>query len=126
MRESEFNRLIVTVVNGRRAGKGQFGTPESRRHYETMGQLALETLEREFLDEDKNIQRWLAGKPCVYRNHRTGKPIDIQIGGDTEAMWYFLSYCKKRRLREEIDDSFFDYMALLITRSNSKELWEEC
>ena len=73
----------------------------------------------------KHIRRWLNAKPCVYVSDRTGQRIEIDIGNEREAIYYFLIFCKKIANNQEISEDFRDYIALIISRSNSKN-WEEC
>jgi hypothetical protein len=51
--------------------------------------------------------------------------MEIEIGEDFDAIFYFLEFCCKQNNRERIDDDFCDYLALLITKSQ-RQCEEEC
>ena len=89
------------------------------------GRWALNTLERIFNDKDFNIRRWLNGKPCVFTNEKSGKKTEVNLGTDREALYYFLTFCKKVRENQEISEIFREYLAFVIARSCVKN-WEEC
>ncbi len=91
------------------------------------GKWALRSLERLFKDKDQNIRRWLKGKPCVFTSDKTGEKMEIDIGADVEALYYFLVFCKKITEEKEISNEFREFLALIITRSCvADEDWEEC
>lgn len=75
------------------------------------------TVVRQFDDQDKNLKRWMLGKPCRFISPITGTEIEINIGKDIEALYYFLLYCYKINNHEEISEDFTDYLALVIARS---------
>ena len=85
--------------------------------FEQSGRWALRSLEEIFLDEDENIRRWLNAKPCIFTSDKTGKRIQIRLGRDRDALYYFLIFCKKLHDKEEIDQTFRDCLALIISRS---------
>ena len=62
---------------------------------------------------------------CVFIGAATKAPMEIQIGNDLDAFFYFMQFYKMQKEDRKPDEDFIDYMALLITRSQSKE-WEEC
>ena len=105
MTSREFRRLVVAVSNGYAAADG--------------------VLKRYFHDTDRNIERWLQGEKCVVLGTATKAPTEIQIGNDLDAFFYFMQFYKMQKEDRKPDEDFIDYMALLITRSQSKE-WEEC
>ena len=72
---------------------------------------------REMNDKDRNLRRWLMEKPCVFKSPFTKRKIEINIGKDAEALYYFLEYCRKLHAREVISDNFTTYLAYMITRS---------
>ena len=72
---------------------------------------------REMNDKDRNLRRWLMEKPCVFKSPLTKRKIEINIGKDAEALYYFLEYCRKLHAREVISDNFTTYLAYIITRS---------
>ena len=82
-------------------------------------------MKKYFKDKDYNIRRWLNGKPCVFTSDKTGRKMEINIGPDREALYYFLVFCKKIAENQEISNDLREYLTLLITRSCSKE-WDEC
>lgn len=125
MVEREFRHLISLAINSRNAAKGLYGKTDLKDQYVKQGRWAVNCLEKEFKDTDHNIRRWLAGEKCIYRNPKTNAPVEIEIGADIEALYHFLIYCQKRKTGEEVDSDSFDYLVLLVTRSNSKT-WEEC
>lgn len=75
------------------------------------------TLVRVFDDQDKNIKRWLLGKPCIFYHPETEQYMTIEIGRDIEALYYFLLFCYKLNNLEEVSEDFRDYLALVISRS---------
>lgn len=72
---------------------------------------------REFDDKDKNLKRWLLGKPCIYTHPITENEIPVEVGRDIEALYYFLLFCYKINNAEEISEDFRDYLALVLSRS---------
>lgn len=90
------------------------------------GKWALRSLERIFKDKERNIRRWLNGKPCVFTSDRTGQRIEIIIGPDREALYYFLIFCKKITEKEVVSEDLRNYVAFLISRSAVRdEDWEK-
>lgn len=100
-------------------------TSRDKSGFERHARWSLESLERVFDDRNKNIRRFLEKKPGIFKSDRTGEMIEIPLGKDTEALYGFLLFCKRINNGCEIDEDFRDYLALLITKSNSEE-WEEC
>ena len=86
---------------------------------------ALQKLEAVFDDTEQNIRRWLNAKPCVFKSWRTGERIEVRIGNDREALFYFLIFANRVKKGIDIGDDFRNNLALLITRSCA-ECWEEC
>ena len=43
-------------------------------------------------DKEKNFKKWFAGKECTFVHPYTGNRIEIRIGRDIEAIYYFLRY----------------------------------
>ena len=125
MVEREFKHLIGMAINSKYAMKGLLGKTELKNQYVEQGKWAVAYLEKKFRDTDHNVRRWLAGEKCIYRNPKSNAPVEIEIGADIEALYHFLIYCQKRKTGEEVDSDSFDYLVLLVTRSNSKT-WEEC
>lgn len=71
----------------------------------------------EFDDRNRNLKRWLLGKPCTYKHPFTENTVDVEVGKDIEALYYFLLYCYKLNNNEHISDEFGDYLALVLCRS---------
>ncbi len=111
-----FNNYMSVVMN---AIDAQYNYHEKTAEisFTNNGKWALHSLERIFKDKDQNIRRWLHGKPCVFKSDRTGERMQIKIGSDREALYYFLIFCKKIADKQEISEDFRDFVALLITRS---------
>jgi hypothetical protein len=86
---------------------------------------AMNRLKDIFHDEDGNLERWLNGERCVFRPIQKAEFMEIRIGNDVEALYYFLCFCDKLNTHQRISEDFRDYLSLLITRSCS-EYWEEC
>ena len=72
---------------------------------------------REMNDKDGNLKRWLMEKSCVFKSPFTNRKIEINIGKDVEALYYFLEYCRKLHAREVIGDDFTTYLAYMITKN---------
>lgn len=114
MNIQKFDNFMNVIENAIDAGSNQHD-----------GKWALHHLESVFEDKEHNIRRWLNEKPCVYVSDRTEERIEIDIGNEREALYYFLIFCKKIANNQEISEDFRDYLAFIISRSNSKN-WEEC
>ena len=71
-----------------------------------------------FKDTNGNLKRWLAGKPCIFFNPSIKGPIEIEIGSELEALYYFLEFCRRLEVGEPIDDDFSEYLFQLIECSN--------
>ena len=124
MTSREFRRLVVAVSNGYAAADKRVDAG-NREEFLRHGKWALGVLKRYFHDTDRNIERWLQGEKCVFIGAATKAPTEIQIGNDLDAFFYFMQFYKMQKEDRKPDEDFIDYMALLITRSQSKE-WEEC
>ena len=75
--------------------------------------------------EENGVKKYFVGVKCVFIGAATKAPTEIQIGNDLDAFFYFMQFYKMQKEDRKPDEDFIDYMALLITRSQSKE-WEEC
>ena len=121
-----FNNYINEVMNAIDSQHNRLDGKAGTNFFNN-GKWALRSLERIFKDKEKNIRRWLNGKPCVFTSDRTGQRIEIIIGPDREALYYFLIFCKKIAEKEVISEDLRNYVTLLITRSTVRdEDWEEC
>ena len=121
-----FNNYMNAVVNAIDAQHNHLDG-QAEITFTNNGKWALRSLERIFKDKEKNIRRWLNGKPCVFTSDRTGQRIEIIIGPDREALYYFLIFCKKITEKEVISEDLRNYVAFLISRSTVRdEEWEEC
>ena len=124
MNIKKFDNFMNVIENSIDAGSNQHEKKAGMTFIQN-GKWALHYLESVFEDKEHNIRRWLNAKPCVYVSDRTGQRIEIDIGNEREALYYFLIFCKKIANNQEISEDFRDYIALIISRSNSKD-WEEC
>jgi len=43
--------------------------------------------------------------------------VEITIGNDLEALYYFMEFCKRLNSKQEISDEFREYLAYLTARS---------
>ena len=120
-----FNNYINTIMNAINSEKNGLDE-ETSKIFNQHGRWALHRLEKLMIDKDQNIRRWLTGKLCVFTSDKTDKRIEVNIGGDREALYYFLIFCKKLNTNQEIDESFRDYLSVVISRSCLAERWEEC
>ena len=121
-----FNNYMNTVQNAIDAGHNHH-PDDSEKAFENHGRWALHLLEKAFDDKEQNIRRWLNGMPCVFTSDKTGKKVEISIGNDREALYYFLVFCYRINNKQEISEDFRDYLAIVITRSCvADEDWEEC
>ncbi len=121
-----FNNYMNTVVNAIDAQHNHLDG-QAEITFTNNGKWALHKLEKIFKDKEQNIRRWLNGKSCVFTSDRTGQRIEIIIGPDREALYYFLIFCKKITEKEVISEDLRNYVAFLISRSTVRdEDWEEC
>ena len=121
-----FNNYMNAVVNAIDAQHNHLDG-QAEITFTNNGKWALHKLEKIFKDKEQNIRRWLNGKSCVFTSDRTGQRIEIIIGPDREALYYFLIFCKKITEKEVISEDLRNYVTLLITRSTVwDEDWEEC
>lgn len=74
-------------------------------------------------DKEKNFKKWFAGKECTFVHPYTGNRIEIRIGRDIEAIYYFLRYCRMINTGRFDDQDFADYLAYLIARSNYYKMY---
>lgn len=126
MNYKAFNNYLNTVLNAIYA-QDEHLEKKDEQTFTEHGRWALNRLETIFCDKKQNLRRWLNGKPCVFTSDRTGEKIEINIGRDREALYYFLVFCYRMNTKREIDADFRDYLALAITRScTADEDWEEC
>ena len=121
-----FNNYMNAVVNAIDAQHNHLDG-QAEITFTNNGKWALHKLEKIFKDKEQNIRRWLNGKSCVFTSDRTGQRIEIIIGPDREALYYFLIFCKKITEKEVISEDLRNYVAFLISRSTVRdEEWEEC
>ena len=126
MNFSTYNSYINVVMNAIDAQHNHLDR-QAEITVTNNGKWALHKLEKFFKYKDQNIRRWLNGKPCVFKSDITGKKIEISIGNDREAFYYFLVFCYRINNKQEISEDFRDYLAIVITRScTADEDWEEC
>ena len=118
-----FNNYMNAVQNGIDAQFNYLDKKTGKRFLKDGG-WALKRLEEIFSDRNSNIRRWLNSKPCRYLSPITGETIEVRIGNDRDAIYYFLIFVKKTQAGETIDEDFMTYLAYIITRSNVK-IWEE-
>lgn len=121
----EFTNYMTAIINGIDSGDNHHRENDDKV-FNQHGRWALNRLERICCDRRQNIRRWLNGKNCVFISDKTGKQVDIDIGRDIEALYYFLAFCQRINKGIEIDEDFRDYLATVITRSCSAEAWDEC
>ena len=124
MTERAFNNYLNEIMNATDALKNHHDE-QSSKTFLNNGRWAMRLLEKHFKDKDYNIRRWLNGKPCVFTSDKTRHKMEINIGPDREAIYYFLVFCKKIAENQEISNDLREYLTLIITRSCSKE-WDEC
>lgn len=119
-----FNNYMRAIINAIDAQYNHLDKQEEITFINN-GKWALHKLEKVLKDKDQNIRRWLNGKPCIFTSEKTGKKIEIRIGNDREALFYFLVFCYRINTEQEISEDFRDYLALVISRS-CYACWEEC
>ena len=120
-----FNNYMNIIINSIDAQHNHHDE-QAETTFTNNGKWALHKLEKIFKDKDQNIRRWLNMKPCVFTSDVTGKRMEIRIGKDREAIFYFLVFCYRINNKQEIGENFRDYLAILITRSCvDDEDWEE-
>ena len=119
-----FNNYMRAIINAIDAQYNHLDKQEEITFINN-GKWALHKLEKVLKDKDQNIRRWLNGKPCIFTSEKTGKKIEIRIGNDREALFYFLVFCYRINTEQEISEDFRDYLALVISRS-CYACWDEC
>lgn len=111
------DRLAVYEENARLAELHK----ESRNPWKPAAEKIIAEIESAFCDREHNFHRWLNGEPCYFLHPATGAYVEIGIGDDCEAVYYFLLFCRKINSGEQIDENFSDYLTYLISRSNYRE-----
>ena len=121
-----FNNYMNAVMNAIDAQHNHLDE-QAETTFTNNGKWALHKLEKIFKDRDQNIRRFLNGKPCAFTSDKTGKRVELSIGNDREALYYFLVFCYRINNKQEINEDFRAYLAIVITRSCvADEDWEEC
>lgn len=120
-----FHNYMNTIVNTIDTADNDHNEA-TKTTFNKQGRLALHRLEKLLTDRDHNIRRWMNGKPGVFVSDRTGRKIEIELGTDREALYYFLIFCKKINEHQEVSEDLRDYVSLLITRSCTDMAWEGC
>ena len=119
-----FNNYMNAVMNAIDAQHNHLDE-QAEITFTNNGKWALHKLEKIFKDKDQNIRRWLNGKPCVYTSDKTGKKIEVCIGDDREAIFYFLVFCYRINSKQQVSEDFRDYLLYLVLKSKAA-CWEEC
>ena len=86
-----FNNYMNAVMNAIDAQHNHLDE-QAEITFTNNGKWALHKLEKIFKDKDQNIRRFLNGKPCIFTSDKTGKKVEISIGNDREALYYFLVF----------------------------------
>ena len=113
-----FNNYMNVIINSIDAQHNHHDE-QAETTFTNNGKWALRKLEKVFKDKDQNIRRWLNMKPCVFTSDVTGKRMEIRIGNDREAIFYFLVFCYRINNKQEICEDFRDYLAYVISRGVS-------
>ena len=121
-----FNNYINEVMNAIDSQHNRLDGKAGTNFFNN-GKWALRSLERIFKDKEKNIRRWLNGKPCIIQSDRAGNKAELSIGQDMEALYYVLVLCKRIANGKEISAEFREFFSSIIRRScTADEDWEEC
>lgn len=73
-----------------------------------------------FLDKEGNLAKWFLGEKCSFIHPVTRKTIEMKVRDNYVAIYYFLKYCMRLKKREKIDESFLDFVAFIISESDSE------
>ena len=119
-----FNNYMNAVMNAIDAQHNHLDE-QAEITFTNNGKWVLHKLEKIFKDKDQNIRRWLNGKPCVYTSDKTGKKIEVCIGDDREAIFYFLVFCYRINSKQQVSEDLRDYLLYLVLKSKAA-CWEEC
>ena len=118
-----FNNYMNAVMNAIDAQHNHLDE-QAEITFTNNGKWALHKLEKIFKDQDRNIRCWLNGKPCVYKSEKGGNKIEVCIGDDREAIFYFLVFCYRINTNQQISEKFRDYLLYLVLRSKAT-CWAE-
>ena len=66
--------------------------------------------ETEFIDEGKNLQRWLEDKHCVVKNPITDGVLEVRLPRDYEVLYELLVLCKKQNEGDLSEEAFLDFI----------------
>jgi len=113
-----FNNYMNEIVNATDAQHNHLDE-KAEITFTNNGKWALHKLEKMFKDKDRNIRRFLNRKPCVFTSDKMGKKIEINIGNDREALYYFLVFCYRINNKQEIE------VAKLCEQNNRYERYRE-
>ena len=73
-----------------------------------------------FLDEEGNLAKWFLGEKCSFIHPVTRKTVEMKVRDNYVAIYYFLKYCMRLKKREKIDESFLDFVAFILSESDSE------
>jgi len=60
------------------------------------GRQSYITCQTYFVDEGKNLQRFLLKQPCVFKEPVTDAYVQVSIPRDLKELYEFLLFCKKQ------------------------------
>ncbi len=118
-RKAEFDRYMIAIINGCNIVEENIRN-EAKQKIIEHGHWAYQQVKQMFNDECNNLGRWLSGEPCLVKKpSEENKYVEINVGEDTDAFYYFLEYCRRLNAKEEMSDALVGHVLLLVLRSQN-------
>ena len=117
--ENDFHKSIYRL--NQLSAEAEPGSKSEKNKLKAEYRLFIKRIETDFHDNRHNFINWLRRESWSFRHPETGNVIDIYIGDDAEAIYYFLRFCYLLDIGKQVDDGFTEYLTYLIARSNTQE-----
>ena len=109
MNFNDFEEHLIRIYDGVAAMSKELDASVKSNIVELARQSYL-ACETEFVDEGKNLHRWLEHKHCVIKNPITDGFTEVKLPRDYEVLYELLVFCKKQNEGSLEEEEFFAFI----------------